>query len=75
VDWRTYRPLYLGAEVPRIETVLINQTDVPAMGAGETAVTVSVAAIGNAVLTPPARGFAKCPSRRSVSKRRSKRGS
>jgi CO/xanthine dehydrogenase Mo-binding subunit len=49
IDWRTYKPLYLGAEVPRIETVLINQTDVAAMGAGETAVTVSVAAIGNAV--------------------------
>jgi nicotinate dehydrogenase subunit B len=49
VDWRTYRPLYLGAEVPRVDTVLINQTDVPAMGAGETAITVAVAAIGNAV--------------------------
>jgi nicotinate dehydrogenase subunit B len=49
VDWRTYRPLYLGAEVPRVESVLINQTDVPAMGAGETAITVAVAAIGNAV--------------------------
>jgi CO/xanthine dehydrogenase Mo-binding subunit len=49
VDWRSYHPLYLGAEVPRVESVLINQTDVPAMGAGETAVTVAVAAIGNAV--------------------------
>ena len=49
VDWRTYRPLYLGAEVPRIETVLINQTDVAAMGAGETAITVAPAAIGNAI--------------------------
>ena len=49
VDWRTYRPLYLGAEVPKIEAVLINQTDVAAMGAGETAVTVVAAAIGNAI--------------------------
>src|SRR5438093_12496273 len=49
VDWRTYRPLYLGADVPKIETVLINRSDVRAMGAGETAVTVAAAAIGNAV--------------------------
>jgi CO/xanthine dehydrogenase Mo-binding subunit len=49
VDWRTYRPLYLGAEVPKIEAVLINRADVEAMGAGETAVTVAAAAIGNAI--------------------------
>jgi nicotinate dehydrogenase subunit B len=49
IDWRTYRPLYVGAEVPNIETVLINRTDVRAMGAGETAVTVTAAAIGNAI--------------------------
>jgi nicotinate dehydrogenase subunit B len=49
VDWRTYRPLYLGADVPRIETVLVNRLDVPATGAGETAVTVAAAAIGNAI--------------------------
>ena len=48
VDWRSYLPLYLGAEVPTVESVLINQTDVAAMGAGETAVTVAAAAIGNA---------------------------
>jgi CO/xanthine dehydrogenase Mo-binding subunit len=48
IDWRSYRPLYLGADVPKIDAVLINQTDVPAMGAGETAVTVAAAAIGNA---------------------------
>jgi CO/xanthine dehydrogenase Mo-binding subunit len=49
IDWRTYRPLFLGAEVPRIETVLINRTDVPADGAGETAVTVTAAAVANAI--------------------------
>jgi CO/xanthine dehydrogenase Mo-binding subunit len=48
VDWRTYRPIYLGAEVPRIESVLINQSSGVAMGAGETAITVAAAAIGNA---------------------------
>lgn len=49
VDWRTYQPLYLGADVPEIETVLINRLDVRATGAGETAVTVAAGAIGNAI--------------------------
>jgi CO/xanthine dehydrogenase Mo-binding subunit len=49
VDWRTYQPLYLGADVPRVETVLINRLDARATGAGETAVTVAAAAIGNAI--------------------------
>jgi CO/xanthine dehydrogenase Mo-binding subunit len=49
VDWKTYRPLYLDAEVPTIETVLLNQPDARATGAGETAVTVTAAAIGNAI--------------------------
>jgi CO/xanthine dehydrogenase Mo-binding subunit len=49
IDWRTYRPLYLGADVPTIETVLINRPDGKAMGAGETAVTVVPAAIANAI--------------------------
>jgi CO/xanthine dehydrogenase Mo-binding subunit len=49
VDWRTYQPLYLGADVPEIETVLINRLDVRATGAGETAVTVAAGAVGNAI--------------------------
>ena len=49
IDWRTYKPLYLGAEVPKIEIVLINQAEGEAMGAGETAITVVPAAIANAV--------------------------
>jgi CO/xanthine dehydrogenase Mo-binding subunit len=49
IDWRTYRPLPVGADVPKIETVLINRPDARATGAGETAVTVVAAAIGNAV--------------------------
>jgi len=49
VDWRTYKPLFLSSQVPTIETVLINRPDMPAMGAGETAVTVVAGAIGNAV--------------------------
>ena len=49
IDWRTYRPLYLGADVPVIESILINQTEGKAMGAGETAVTVAAGAIANAI--------------------------
>ena len=49
IDWRTYRPLPIGADIPKIETVLINRPDARATGAGETAVTVVAAAIGNAV--------------------------
>jgi CO/xanthine dehydrogenase Mo-binding subunit len=49
IDWRTYRTLPVGFSVPAIETVLINRNNVPATGAGETAITVVAAAIGNAV--------------------------
>jgi nicotinate dehydrogenase subunit B len=49
IDWKTYRPLPVGADIPVIETVLINRPDARASGAGETAVTVVAAAIGNAV--------------------------
>jgi len=49
VDWRTYKPLFLSSQVPAIDIVLINRPDMPAMGAGETAVTVVAGAIGNAV--------------------------
>jgi nicotinate dehydrogenase subunit B len=49
IDWRTYRPLFLGVEIPKIETVLLNRPDVRATGAGETAVTVAPAAIANAI--------------------------
>jgi CO/xanthine dehydrogenase Mo-binding subunit len=49
IDWRTYRSLTLGADVPAIESVLINRPDAEAMGAGETTITLVAAAIGNAV--------------------------
>jgi CO/xanthine dehydrogenase Mo-binding subunit len=49
VDWQTYRSMTLGFEIPEIECVLINRTGVPAMGAGETSITLSAAAIGNAI--------------------------
>jgi len=50
-DWETYRSLYLdlAVELPTIEISFLNRTDVPATGAGETAITVVPAAIGNAI--------------------------
>jgi CO/xanthine dehydrogenase Mo-binding subunit len=49
VDWRTYRTFPVGFRTPRIEAVLVDQPTADANGAGETAVTVVAAAIGNAV--------------------------
>lgn len=48
-DWETYHSLYLDLALPTVDTVLINRTDVPATGAGETAITIVPAAIGNAI--------------------------
>jgi CO/xanthine dehydrogenase Mo-binding subunit len=49
VDWRTYRSLTLGADVPAIESVLIDRPEAEAMGAGETTITLAAAAIANAI--------------------------
>jgi nicotinate dehydrogenase subunit B len=49
IDWRTYPPLYLVAELPVIESVLVNRPDMRATGAGETAITLVAGAIGNAI--------------------------
>ena len=49
IDWRTYHSLPLGFDVPVIESVLINRTGVEASGAGETAITIVAAAVGNAI--------------------------
>jgi len=48
-SWGTYHSLPVGIEVPAVESVLINRPDVEATGAGETAITVVAAAIGNAI--------------------------
>jgi CO/xanthine dehydrogenase Mo-binding subunit len=48
-DWETYNSLYLDLELPAVEITLINRPDVPATGAGETAITIVPAAIGNAI--------------------------
>jgi CO/xanthine dehydrogenase Mo-binding subunit len=49
VDWETYHSLRMDYEVPTIESVFVTPAGVPAAGAGETAITVTPAAIGNAV--------------------------
>jgi CO/xanthine dehydrogenase Mo-binding subunit len=48
-DWESYPSLRLDYEVPTIETVIVTPADVAATGAGETAITVTPAAIGNAI--------------------------
>ena len=48
-DWETYRSLHLDYEMPAIESVFVTPDGVPAIGAGETAITVTPAAIGNAI--------------------------
>ena len=49
VDWRTYRTFPVGFKIPKLETVLINTMEAEACGAGETSITVTAAAIGNAI--------------------------
>jgi nicotinate dehydrogenase subunit B len=49
IDWRTYHTLPVGFKIPAIETVLINQMDAEANGAGETSITVVAPAIANAI--------------------------
>jgi CO/xanthine dehydrogenase Mo-binding subunit len=49
INWQTYRSLPLGFDVPTIESVLINRPDAEACGAGETAITIVAAAVGNAI--------------------------
>jgi CO/xanthine dehydrogenase Mo-binding subunit len=49
VDWETYSSLHLDYEMPSVESVFVTPDNVPATGAGETAITVTPAAIGNAI--------------------------
>ena len=48
-DWETYNSLHLDYEMPVIESIFVTPAGVPAIGAGETAITVAPAAIGNAI--------------------------
>ncbi len=49
LDWRTYRTFPVGFKIPKIDTILINSLDAEANGAGETSITVTAAAINNAI--------------------------
>jgi CO/xanthine dehydrogenase Mo-binding subunit len=49
VDWTTYKTLYLDYPMPSVETVIVTTEGVPALGAGELSITVTPAAIGNAI--------------------------
>jgi CO/xanthine dehydrogenase Mo-binding subunit len=49
IDWKTYKSLHLDYEIPAIEAVFVTPANVPATGAGETTITVTPAAIGNAI--------------------------
>jgi CO/xanthine dehydrogenase Mo-binding subunit len=48
-DWETYISLRLDYDMPEIKTVFVSPADVPATGAGETSITITPAAIGNAI--------------------------
>jgi len=49
VDWQSYHTLPLGMQVPEIQCVLLDRPAEGATGAGETAITLVAAAIGNAI--------------------------
>lgn len=49
IDWETYKTLYLDYEAPAVETVFVTPGGERALGAGELSITVTPAAIGNAI--------------------------
>jgi nicotinate dehydrogenase subunit B len=49
VDWISYKTFYLDYRMPPVETVIVNNKGVPALGAGELSITITPAAIGNAI--------------------------
>ena len=59
--WSTYHSLTLGFERPSIECVLINPSEGEAMGAGETAITLVAAALGNAIFDATAARIRQVP--------------
>ncbi len=61
VDWRTYRTFPVGFKIPKVETVLINTMEAEACGAGETSITVTAAAIGNAIFDATGRRLRQVP--------------
>ena len=61
VDWRTYRTFPVGFKIPKLETMLINTMEAEACGAGETSITVTAAAIGNAIFDATGRRLRQVP--------------
>jgi len=49
IDWASYNTLPVGIQLPAIEIVFIDRPSAEATGAGETAITLAAAAIGNAI--------------------------
>lgn len=49
VDWESYISLRLNYVTPQIEMVIVTPENVKATGAGETSITVTPAALGNAI--------------------------
>jgi CO/xanthine dehydrogenase Mo-binding subunit len=54
VDWEGYTSLRMDYAMPSIETVFVVPENVSATGAGETSITVTPAAIGNAIFSATA---------------------
>lgn len=61
VDWESYPSLRLDYDLPAIECVFLAPDGVPAAGAGETAITVTPAAIGNAIFDATGRRLREVP--------------
>jgi CO/xanthine dehydrogenase Mo-binding subunit len=61
IDWQSYDTLPLGIQLPVIECVLIDRPLTKATGAGETAITLVAAAIGNAIFDATGRRIREVP--------------
>jgi nicotinate dehydrogenase subunit B len=49
IDWQSYHTMPLGIQIPVIDCVLLDRPAAKATGAGETAITLVAAALGNAI--------------------------
>jgi len=61
VDWEGYTSLRMDYAMPSIETVFVVPENVSATGAGETSITVTPAAIGNAIFSATAARVRQLP--------------
>jgi nicotinate dehydrogenase subunit B len=61
VDWEGYTSLRMDYAMPSIETVFVIPENVSATGAGETSITVTPAAIGNAIFNATAARLRRLP--------------